>query len=90
MTESTAVLLNAALQLPVEERMRFADALWSSVDGTSPELQADVGLHELLRQRCDELDSGTVEELSHEDVIAELNEALERCASRTTRPSNGN
>lgn len=90
MTEATAELLQAALQLPPEERLLFADALWSSVDETSLELKTDVGLHELLRQRCDELDFGQVEELSHEEVMAEVKEALERCASRTTRPSDGN
>ena len=84
MTESAAYLLHAALQLPPAERLQFADALWSSVDETSLALQADDGLQELIQQRCDELDSGQVGELVHEDVMAELDKALRQCASPIT------
>ncbi|HET6423280.1 MAG TPA: addiction module protein [Planctomycetaceae bacterium] len=87
MTDSTAKLLSAALQLPAEERLQFADALWSSIDDFVIEPENDDQLHDLLRQRCEELDSGQVAELAHDEVMAELNEALERCASATTRPS---
>ena len=90
MTESAVHLLQAALQLPPAERLQFADALWSSVDEASPERDVDASLHELLRQRCEELDSGLVEELSHEEVMAALDQALVECASPITPPSNEN
>ncbi len=87
MVESTAELLSAVLQLPPQERLQLADALWLSIDGPDVRPAVDDELGKLVQQRCRELDSGQVVPLSHDDVMARLDEALARCSSATTPPS---
>lgn len=87
MAESTADILAAVLQLPPQERLELADALWSSVDGLELTPTIDNELAELVQQRCRELDSGEMVPISHDAVMARLNEALARCSSATTRLS---
>ncbi len=87
MVDSTAELLNVVMRLPPQARLELADALWLSVDGPELNPVVDTELAELVQQRCQELDSGQVVPLSHEEVIARLDEALARCASVTPLPS---
>lgn len=87
MVESTAELLNAVLRLPPQERLQLADALWLSIDEPDALPTVDDELGKLVQQRCEELDSGQVTPVTHDDVMARLDEALARCSSATTPPS---
>lgn len=73
MSENAAALLSQALSLPNDERETFAAQLWDSLDlenGLSP-----IDDPELLREtahRLEELKSGKVTGLSHEELKSSL------------------
>ncbi len=71
-TDATA-LLNEALSLPDEERESFASALWDSL-GLEASIE-DCSDSELLKEsnrRRDELRSGAVKGISHEELKRSL------------------
>lgn len=64
-----------AMALPPEERLTLAHALFESVPEEEEEFDPEF-IRELMR-RVEELDSGKVAELSHEEVMQEARRILE-------------
>lgn len=61
-------------ELPREERARLAETLISSLD---EEGEVERAWNEEIRRRLQELDAGSVETVSAEEVLAELDELVE-------------
>lgn len=68
---STDQITNAALALPMEERVRLAQTLWVSIDKDLAETSEAAAVEESA-QRADELDRGEVRGQSHEDAMRQL------------------
>lgn len=73
MSDQSATILSAALQLTAEEREQFASALWDSlqyepVDGSASN---DDLLAETQRRR-EEIRDGSVETISHDELKTSL------------------
>jgi len=64
-------ILSAAAQLPVDDRLRLIDDLASSVPDDQPPRLSGEWLNE-IKQRSDEIDSGTVATEAWEDIRARL------------------
>ena len=69
-------LISDALALPLEERVSIAQALWESIDTGLPESDEAIAVREAIN-RDNELSSGKVLGLSHEDVMHKARRALE-------------
>lgn len=70
MNSTAARIVDEALLLPVEDRVRLAQTLWESVHGESPvNAQDEAEALVKAKKRDDELSNGTVEERSHEEVM---------------------
>lgn len=63
-----------ARELPREERARLAETLISSLD---EEAEVERAWNEEIRRRLQELDAGSVETVSGEEVLAELDKLVE-------------
>ena len=62
-----------ARELPREERARLAETLISSLD---EEAEVERAWNEEIRRRLQELDAGSVETVSGEEVLAELDQLV--------------
>lgn len=72
---STDQITNAALALPMEERVRLAQTLWVSIDKDLAETSESAAVEESAR-RADELDRGTVQGRPHDGAMRELRQKL--------------
>ena len=72
---STDQITDAALALPMEERVRLAQTLWVSIDKGLAETSEAAAVEESAR-RADELDRGTVQGQPHEDAMRDLRRKL--------------
>ena len=77
---STLQITEAALGLPLTDRVNLAQQLWESafvdeVDGAGQKL--DEPLLDVVQRRAAELDSGAIKAIPHEQVMAEARRALE-------------
>lgn len=82
MVASVEKTLSDALQLPTEDRQRIARELWDSLP---PEAQFEFD-HEFwaeMDRRRIELEQHPERALTHEEVMASVEEAI-RCVSATT------
>ena len=73
MSDQSATILSAALQLSEEEREQFASALWDSLRYEPAD--ASVSDDDLLAEtqlRRDEIRNGKVEAISHEELKRSL------------------
>lgn len=73
-------LLEQALQLPKEQRLRLADQLWESVEGDEGHdpAQLDPELREELVRRLKKIGDGTAVLLDGDEVMRELRAKYER------------
>jgi putative addiction module component (TIGR02574 family) len=69
------------LALPIAERCRLAQRLWESLDDSemSSPTTAEAELVAAVRRRDEELSSGSVQGLSHDEVLKAARDAI-RCA----------
>jgi hypothetical protein len=67
-----AAVKKLAIQLPLKERLKLADALYES----APVLPGSIGLAELER-RADEVLSGKVKALDADAVLADLDQLIQ-------------
>ncbi len=77
---STFQITEAALSLPLPERVTLAQRLWEiafSDDEVGAGQKVDDPLLEVIGRRAAELDSGSVTAVPHERVMAEARRALE-------------
>lgn len=66
-------LLEQALQLPKEQRLRLADRRWDSVEGEDDEpINLDPELRDELVRRLEKLENGTAVLLDRDEVMREL------------------
>jgi putative addiction module component (TIGR02574 family) len=77
---STTQMTEAALRLPLTDRVTLAQRLWESafddeMGGTGQKV--DEPLLDVIGRRSAELDSGAVKAIPHERVMAEARRALE-------------
>jgi putative addiction module component (TIGR02574 family) len=74
MARSYEEIHQLAKELPADQRIMLANALWESVDapeeGTEAEIAAAWG--EEVERRLKEIDSGKVEMIPLEDVLADM------------------
>jgi hypothetical protein len=78
-----AAVKKLAINLPLPQRLRLADALYDSV----PPLRGSVGIAELER-RADEVLTGKVKALDADVVLAELEQMI-RAKSHKRRSQRG-
>jgi putative addiction module component (TIGR02574 family) len=69
------------LALPIKDRTRLVEVIQDSIDqsvspGPSNPYAADAELIQMLRERCEELDSGVDPGVPYEEVIAEIRKSL--------------
>ena len=69
-----------AIKLPPKQRLQLAEALYESV----PLLRGSVGLAELER-RADEVESGKVQALDADEVLAELEQMIQSGSHKRLR-----
>ncbi len=69
MSANAKHLESEALKLSPEERASLADKLWISLE---PQSEIDAAWAVEIEKRIREIDTGAVETIPHEDVIAEL------------------
>lgn len=76
MSRSFEEVRELALQLSPEQRLILADWLYGSVQDEDVEDEAEVAAawDEEIKRRLDEIDSGQVEMISHEEFMAGLRE----------------
>jgi putative addiction module component (TIGR02574 family) len=73
MSPTAASVLQAAMNLPHEDRAEVASLLWESVEGfATPEIAA--AWEEEIARRIADLDSGKVESIPAEEVFRKLRE----------------
>jgi putative addiction module component (TIGR02574 family) len=66
-----------AHELPVDQRILLANSLWESVDRDSDDAAAiEAAWDGEIKRRLDEIDSGAVELVPLEDVIARMDERI--------------
>jgi len=73
---STEQLIAEALNLPLEERVSLAQALWESIDAGLPDTDERAAVIEVIK-RDEELSSGKVTGRTHEEVMQAARRALE-------------
>ena len=66
-------LTSQVLALPVEQRIELAQRLWESMEG---QLDEDEALFAEIARRDAEMDTGSVQTYSHEDVMRDARKAL--------------
>lgn len=77
---STTQVFEAALDLPLPERIALANRLWDSAFGDETvglRPNANEPLVDTLNRRAAEIGSGAVRAIPHEQVMAEARRALE-------------
>jgi putative addiction module component (TIGR02574 family) len=73
MSRTAAELLEDARQLPVDQRILLANSLWESVDpGDDETVQIEAAWGEEIKRRLDEIDTGAVDLVPLEDVLARM------------------
>ena len=72
---TTEELIADAMALPLSERVSLAQALWESIDAGLLESDQDEAIREAIR-RDEELLSGKVVGLTHEEVMEAARQAL--------------
>jgi putative addiction module component (TIGR02574 family) len=73
MSRTAAELLEAARQLPVDQRILLANSLWDSVDpGDDEGVEIEAAWGEEIKRRLDEIDTGAVELVPLEDVLSRM------------------
>lgn len=73
---NTQELINEAVMLPVEDRVRLADSLLRSLN--PPEAQIDEAWAELASRRLAELNSGKVKGISGQEVFHKIRQRFEK------------
>ena len=76
MSEEVTVLLKQALELPVTDRAELAGSLLESLDHTKDESVGQAWEAEIIR-RMEDLGSGRIRPLSHDEVLRRLTSAIE-------------
>jgi putative addiction module component (TIGR02574 family) len=71
-------LLEQALELPKEQRLRLADQLLDSVEGDDSNLELDPQLRDELVRRLKTIEDGTAVLLDGDEVMRELRAKYER------------
>ena len=73
-------VLETALKLPKEQRLRLADQLWRSVDGEEGRepIELDPNLREELVRRLKKIEDGTAVLLDGNEVMRELRAKYDR------------
>jgi putative addiction module component (TIGR02574 family) len=64
-----------AYELPTEQRILLANSLWESVDTEecdASEAEIEAAWGEEVKHRLDEIDSGAVKLIPHEEFVADL------------------
>jgi putative addiction module component (TIGR02574 family) len=63
-----------AQELPADQRIMLANALWESVDAAEEVTEAEVAAawDEEINRRLEEIDSGKVEMIPLEEVLADM------------------
>jgi putative addiction module component (TIGR02574 family) len=62
-----------ACELPVDQRILLANSLWDSVNpGDDEAVQIEAAWGEEIKHRLDEIDTGAVELVPLEDVLARM------------------
>lgn len=66
--------------LPEEERIRLANSLYESIaeEEQASEAEIEAAWGDEIKRRLDEIDSGKVEMISHEEFLAHLNAHITR------------
>jgi putative addiction module component (TIGR02574 family) len=79
-------LTSRALSLPIEERVKLAQALWESLEegGAAMDAEGEAEALALARKRDAELSAGEVQGAEHDEVMEKGRRALE-CGSSITR-----
>jgi putative addiction module component (TIGR02574 family) len=76
MSREVTELLKKALKLPVTDRAELAGSLIESLDQAEDESVKDAWDAEIVR-RMEDLDSGRVKPISHDEVLRRLASAIE-------------
>ncbi|HXI24604.1 MAG TPA: addiction module protein [Pyrinomonadaceae bacterium] len=74
---STEQIIADAMALPLAERVSLAQTLWESIDAGLPDADELTAVKEAI-QRDEELSSGKVTGLTHEEVMEAVRRALSR------------
>lgn len=72
MTEEVSAILKKALALPPESRAAIADSLLESLDQSSLDEGVEADWSEEIKRRIDDIDSGKVHLIPHEEVRRRL------------------
>ena len=72
MTATTEHILNQALELSETERVEIAERLWDSVEPQRPADDLSDAEKSMLDKRWDDIVSGKVKCLTHEEVMTKL------------------
>jgi putative addiction module component (TIGR02574 family) len=72
---TTEQRVSDAMSLPLAERVALAQALWESIDAGLPESDEGAAIREAI-QRDEELSSGKIAGIKHEDVMQAARRAL--------------
>lgn len=74
MPNSLKEIRKLVFALPTNQRLLLADEIYESVDAEDAEDEAEVDAAwgEEIKRRLDEIDSGKVKLLSHEEVLADM------------------
>jgi putative addiction module component (TIGR02574 family) len=76
MSREVAELLKKALELPVTDRAELAGSILESLDQAEDKSVEDAWDAEILR-RMEDLDSGRIKPISHDEVLRRLASAIE-------------
>ena len=76
MSREVSELLKKALELPVTDRAELAGSIIESLDHAKDEAVKEAWDAEILR-RMEDLDSGRVKPVSHDEVLRRLASAIE-------------
>jgi putative addiction module component (TIGR02574 family) len=76
MSREVAELLKKALELPVTDRAELAGSILESLDQAEDKSVEDAWDAEILR-RMENLDSGRIKPISHDEVLRRLASAIE-------------
>jgi putative addiction module component (TIGR02574 family) len=81
MPHSYEEIYRLALELPTEQRLILAGALWESVEPAEaevPEAEVAAAWDDEIKRRLDEIDSEAVEMIPLEEVLADMDAQLAR------------
>jgi putative addiction module component (TIGR02574 family) len=71
-TEEASAILKRALALPAESRAAIADSLLESLETSPPDKDVEKAWADEIKRRIEEVDSGKVQLISHEEVRRRL------------------